>query len=409
MFHQRAFLIILLMTVTIASVFEEYRPQGSAINNTAPLTLLKDFPHAKCLDGSSSGFYFRPASNDSTINRWMIVLEGGGFCTGKDDCQDRATTDLGSSSSWPKTFDFNSMPLTTTDKRNPFREWNLIFLPYCDGSMWAASRTSASNDTFGLWFSGHHTIVSTLDYFSQVSRGNLNATTDNDDQTFVLFSGLSAGGFGVFNNIDYMASRLPFATVVAAPIGGFPPRVEWYTGIFHTIPEEDGRNEAWEHHVKLYDSYLNQACLDHYTSNGYLCSLPYIMYPFIKQPMFIIEALSDSVVTCEFEGLPCSASSLLLKEVQNYLKSWGQNETKILHQLNTTRDGIFAPSCFMHCEFSLDQPMIRDVNVITALYLWAQTYMYGVMNAHHHTTEEFVYIDTCSSGSLWPPCNKNCP
>lgn len=224
-----------------------------------------------------------------------------------------------------KTFDFNSMATTTTDSRNPFREWNLLFLPYCDGSMWAAQRTSASAETFGLWFSGHNTIVAMLDYFSPGTGGSLNL---NDDQTFIVFSGDSAGGFGVWTNLDYMASRLPFATVVGAPIGGFPPRVNWYTGWHSYIPEEDGRNSAWGRHVKLYDSYLNIACKNHYRYNSSLCTVPYIMYPFIQQPVFIIEALTDSVVTCEFEGLACSAVELLNKEVKSFLNGFAQNLTK---------------------------------------------------------------------------------
>lgn len=304
-----------------------------------------------------------------------------------------------------KTFDFNSMATTTTDSRNPFREWNLLFLPYCDGSMWAAQRTSASAETFGLWFSGHNTIVAMLDYFSPGTGGSLNL---NDDQTFIVFSGDSAGGFGVWTNLDYMASRLPFATVVGAPIGGFPPRVNWYTGWHSYIPEEDGRNSAWGRHVKLYDSYLNIACKNHYRYNSSLCTVPYIMYPFIQQPVFIIEALTDSVVTCEFEGLACSAVELLNKEVKSFLNGFAQNLTKNLNQLNTTRDGVFAPSCFMHCEFSIEQPTIRDVNVVDSLYMWVKTYM-PTEQAFQRIAGEFVYIDTCPSGSFWPPCNKNCP
>ena len=47
----------------------------------AKLILLNQYPLAKCLDGSPSGYYFVPATNTSVSNRFMVILEGGGMCT----------------------------------------------------------------------------------------------------------------------------------------------------------------------------------------------------------------------------------------------------------------------------------------------------------------------------------------
>ena len=39
----------------------------------------------------------------------------------------------------------------------------MVYLQYCDGSMHSGARVSATNDTFGLYFSGHHTIAAVLE------------------------------------------------------------------------------------------------------------------------------------------------------------------------------------------------------------------------------------------------------
>ena len=43
------------------------------------LVLLHEYPLAKCLDGTPSGYYFTKATNESLSNRFMIILEGGGY------------------------------------------------------------------------------------------------------------------------------------------------------------------------------------------------------------------------------------------------------------------------------------------------------------------------------------------
>ena len=49
--------------------------------------------------------------------------------------------------------------------------------------------------------------------------------------TFVAFAGGSAGGLGVFSNVDYVASLLPHAKVVGVPIGAYVPEIAWYQGV----------------------------------------------------------------------------------------------------------------------------------------------------------------------------------
>ena len=85
-------------------------------------------------------------------------------------------------------------------------EYNFVYMPYCSQDLWYGQRTAVSPETFGLYFSGRHIIRATLD--------TLAATHDLKGATEVILSGNSAGGFGVYNNVDYLQSYLPQARVV---------------------------------------------------------------------------------------------------------------------------------------------------------------------------------------------------
>ena len=152
-----------------------------------------------------SGYYIRNATDPALSRNFLFVLEGGGMCTGHDDCRQRAGTDLGSSKRWKDTFDWSSTSLTTPDAGNHFRGWNTIWLKYCDGGLHTGQRTVATNETFGLYFAGHLIVSALLDDVA-ASHG-LNSTSGS----MVVFAGGSAGGLGVFANVESVASRLPHA------------------------------------------------------------------------------------------------------------------------------------------------------------------------------------------------------
>ena len=59
----------------------------AAVDNVATLTVadLAVYPTARCLDGTGYGFYYREGAAEDT-DKWMIMLEGGGLCTGVSVC-----------------------------------------------------------------------------------------------------------------------------------------------------------------------------------------------------------------------------------------------------------------------------------------------------------------------------------
>ena len=378
----------------------------------AKLILLNQYPLAKCLDGSPSGYYFVPATNTSVSNRFMVILEGGGMCTHDEGCTARSKTDLGSSKNWTRTFTWNDWSLTTSDMANPFRQWNKIWVKYCDGSIWSGARKSPSNETFNLWFNGHDTITAVFEDLAK-------STTVNKTGSFITFAGGSAGGLGVFINYDYVASILE-STLVGVPIGGYVPNIEWYTGKDSSTPPVDVRDPAFIHHRKLYDAYLPENCLQKVgDSNGYKCLIPRHSYKYSNRPLFIIESLTDSVVLTGFEGI--SRDFLFWPEsIKTFVSEYGKNASENFGQvLKSTRDGMFAASCLLHCNFKLHKPLINGENAVGGLYKWIKQYMPD----HHRTNKDgflallpnlnpqsaFKWIDRCKNEIYWPPCNSKCP
>jgi hypothetical protein len=52
-----------------------------------------------CLDGTPGAICFRPGRN-ANATKWMVHLQGGGWCNSLTGCLERSKTVLGSSSTW---------------------------------------------------------------------------------------------------------------------------------------------------------------------------------------------------------------------------------------------------------------------------------------------------------------------
>ena len=94
-----------------------------------------------------------------------------------------------------------------------FAQWHHVLVPYCSQDLHSGQVTAPTNATFNLFFAGHLIYEAVLD--AMQAAHNLSAATD------IILSGDSAGGMGVWPNLDYTALRYPNARVVGAPIAGF--------------------------------------------------------------------------------------------------------------------------------------------------------------------------------------------
>ena len=209
--------------VSGAPVVDAPVPAVDAGNYSRPLIMLI-VDDAKCMDGTQGGYYVHPSATGSS--KWVLTLQGGGECVTKEKCPGKAASHLGSSKHFDSSFSFfrdSATHFIDADcKGNPtLCEYNLVYLPYCSQDLWSGRRTSASPETYGYYFSGHLIFQAVLE--------SLEATHDLRGASEIILTGTSAGGFGVYTNLDYVAQRYPSAKVVGAPIAGF----EFYAWPYH--------------------------------------------------------------------------------------------------------------------------------------------------------------------------------
>jgi len=366
-------------------------------NATVSLTLLKD-PLARCMDGTMGGYYFRKGA---ASNKWVLNLQGGGECVTSTRCAEKALTNLGSSKHFPATFTFwDEAAVHLSDVScyaNPgLCEYNQVYLPYCSQDLWSGQRTAPSNATFGFFFSGHHVLSAVVDDLV-ANRGLADAST-------LVLTGTSAGGFGVYLNVDWLAARLPTASVVGAPIAGFEFYAWPYQGPGHTSSSlADFRRAAMGGgaYNKLWNATVSPACGAAYPSEPGACLLPAFLYEHLAAPLFIMEAQSDSVVLMAHDWLPKPPPPPLpLPRAQRaYMAEFAANQTRWLAAAAKPESahGFFNPACFIHTGFTR-AITLADGNGGRLSYLEAFSRWLG--------GEAIRLADTCADGEVL--CNPTC-
>jgi hypothetical protein len=168
---------------------------------------------ARCNDGTPFTFAVRmPVEHTDT---WVFSLQGGGFC---DDystpCEGRETeltTTFGEPDGQRFPADVGGIGSTDPTTNPAFHDAVFVYAFYCTSDLWAGRgevRTPTTAAPAGGWyFAGRHAVDAMLDIL--VGRYGLD---DSDASTRVLFSGFSAGGFGVALNADQVVDALPNAS-----------------------------------------------------------------------------------------------------------------------------------------------------------------------------------------------------
>lgn len=148
-----------------------------------------------CMDGSP----FRVAARDTGADDLVIYLQGGGVCTAAV-C---IVTFLDSES----IFDIGVPAagiLRSTLQTNPVRDWNVVYSPYCDGSLMMGDVDRDINNDGQI----------------EHQRGlrNVSAVIDLAQAEFprarrILLTGVSAGGFATITALPLVRKRFPDAEI----------------------------------------------------------------------------------------------------------------------------------------------------------------------------------------------------
>jgi len=363
--------------------------------------------HGYCLDGSPAGFYYdEPISQSSSL--WVFFIRGGGACYTEKTCKSRSKTDKGSSVNWKATEKYDHGIQSSNPDINPdFYDSHKVHIPYCSGDTHSGRRITATEETWGFYFSGHINFMKILKFLlaSQTIGPQLKKATQ------VILSGSSAGGKGTLINVDHLANTLPWATVKGAPISGWfmpgytddqlehpelPPS-DWA----HWSIGQTGSNRSVSI-VQLWNSTLNVDCVKSFPANeSSVCFSVHNSYPFIKTPLFVEENQYDTNQLFSQLGLP--KAEVYVPKGREFVAYFGRamrNSTERRLSLKP-KDGLFLPSCLDHGEgLGIDgKTIIRGINITSLLGDWF--FQRGKFNSHQ-------IIDDCSMKDPGLPCNPTC-
>jgi len=333
-------------------------PLGSS--EKVQLTTLSDTT-SKCMDGSSAGFYFAPATNSTWANSWIIDLQGGGECATQKNCEKKVNTALGSSKYFKQQVELGFLEQSDPVNNPTFSQWNRVFIPYCSQDLWTGTVTAPNSNTWGWYFAGH-----------KIFEAVLNALHELDSAEEIILTGESAGGIGVWPNLDYLAQRYKRARVVGAPIAGFYFYAHPYTGTGHTSSDlADFREEAWPSHYQVWQSFVDADCKAGMPKTPWACILSNNSYPYISSEVYIIESGVDQVVTLAHDWVP-NQDPFWTSEVKDYLQEWHNNMTIALAPALSAKstNGVFFPACYIHTAFGTSSPLIDGLNFIQGFHSW---------------------------------------
>lgn len=331
-----------------------------------PLRLidLKKSPLARCLDGSPASFYWKAASRQNA-SKWVLHFQGGGECVEREDCLRKAKDHHGSSKYNPRSVAEPTMSgesallINSKEAENPdFYSWNLVFMNYCSQDNWSGQRVSADNTTHGLYFSGFHIVVAILDALDELP-------DSLKDATDIVVTGESAGGFGVYANVNHINRRFPKAQVVAAPFSGLYSYAYDYNG-----PGTKGSSfvdyskSAWLANIAFWQTRIDPTCWTwHYDEPGACVCNCGGSEPFgwkvLEVPLFVIMSTTDQIELNAHDRFPIynpKSGTSWADSAWQFLKSFHANQSRCLHDAPSGtlggRVGYFRPACWIHTGFT---------------------------------------------------------
>lgn len=159
-----------------------------------------DFPESKCGDGSATGLGINPHAG---ATKTLLFMQGGGSCTSGQTCWGPSPGAI-----YMKGFgreEWESTPTQSSGLRypilrrdvanNPFKDMNLVFIPYCTGDLHAGATVTdltVGGQTIPTYFWG----AIDMDIFLR----RLVPTFPGTERVWI--AGVSAGGFGSFLNFE---------------------------------------------------------------------------------------------------------------------------------------------------------------------------------------------------------------
>ena len=171
---------------------------------------------AKCLDGTPPAYTIRNGTG-TNASRFVVFLEGGGWCFSVSDCEGRRGGGLGSSSGYipgHTSRDLGGVMAISNTTNPDFYTYTMVFVHYCDGSSMSSFRPEPIKTSKGddMWFRGKANLAAVLDELKQDH--GFGAASE------VILSGGSAGGLAVY--VTPLTRRV-LGAQCSLPLGGAQP------------------------------------------------------------------------------------------------------------------------------------------------------------------------------------------
>lgn len=293
---------------------------------------------AFCLDGSPPGYYIRYGKSPN-INKWIIYLPGGAWCTSEEECYSRSFTDLGSSMDAPALSAFGGI-LSASETDNPdFHKWNMVKLIYCDGSSYLGNRSrTVEYKSKPIYLRGFPVFVALIDHLIK--------HTDLSSADNVILAGTSAGGIGALVNGDFLRDKLSSVESLHVLLDGamFPDQPS-YSG--EHVMANLLKKTFYFHNIK--DSVSIKDCTSELDiSEQWKCLQPNYYYKHVYTPAFFIQSLHDTWFSAHALGVQCSTKGCKSTQIQIIDESRQKFLSILKNVMLSKGDGLFVSSCPFH-------------------------------------------------------------
>jgi len=194
-----------------------FRPQAVEVQGqtfTPSCSRLPGVPAPVAGGGPADTSTFQFWARRGTVNKLIVYFDGGGACWDARTClgvtpSGRATPTFVPYSIYQDPRNVGTGPgqfsgvFDLADTRNPFKDWNFVYIPYCTGDIHAGSTvqqvplpTPAGPLPIPIHHRGHDNFRAVLKFMTE------NFTGPAPNQVFV--SGASAGGYGAMLNMPWI-------------------------------------------------------------------------------------------------------------------------------------------------------------------------------------------------------------
>ncbi|XP_022706381.1 palmitoleoyl-protein carboxylesterase notum1-like [Varroa jacobsoni] len=333
---------------------------------------------AMCNDGSPAGYYIRRATGGS--KRWVVFLEGGWHCFNEKTCHIRWKTNghFMTSLGWTEQR-YERGILSPNMAENPYL-WNAnhVFVPYCSSDGWSGASMATRQGEFS--FMGAVILRKVIE--DLIRRGGLLSAR------LIFLAGSSAGGVGVFLNIDRVADQIREAGSRARVRGIVDSGWFLDNEPYGQAPCRDVHNcnavTMIQSGLSFWQGMLPERCTQYLSKEEHWkCYFPYRIYPTLKTPSFVVQFVYDE-------------AQMMIDNVANPInpRQWeyAYNNGEKLRQSLANVTALFAPSCVSHTILTKPnwtQIRIRGISLPQALRCWElQPHEH---NHHEHHRDHKMY------------------